>query len=43
MHVSWCVRKCRYCDFNSHEAGDGIPEAAHAAGLDDFNLPVIRD
>jgi oxygen-independent coproporphyrinogen-3 oxidase len=22
VHIPWCVRKCPYCDFNSHEAGD---------------------
>ena len=23
VHVPWCVRKCPYCDFNSHELRDG--------------------
>jgi coproporphyrinogen III oxidase-like Fe-S oxidoreductase len=27
IHFPWCVRKCPYCDFNSHEAKDGaFPE-----------------
>lgn len=26
IHIPWCVKKCPYCDFNSHEAPAGIPE-----------------
>ncbi|MCP3680727.1 MAG: radical SAM family heme chaperone HemW [Gammaproteobacteria bacterium] len=26
IHIPWCVRKCPYCDFNSHRAGAVIPE-----------------
>ncbi|MCW5597388.1 MAG: radical SAM family heme chaperone HemW [Rhodocyclaceae bacterium] len=33
VHFPWCVRKCPYCDFNSHEARNGIPEAAYLAAL----------
>jgi oxygen-independent coproporphyrinogen-3 oxidase len=33
VHFPWCVRKCPYCDFNSHELKSGIPEAAYVEAL----------
>lgn len=33
LHYPWCVRKCPYCDFNSHEARQEIPEAAYIQAL----------
>jgi putative oxygen-independent coproporphyrinogen III oxidase len=33
IHVPWCIRKCPYCDFNSHQANDAIPEAEYVAAL----------
>jgi oxygen-independent coproporphyrinogen-3 oxidase len=33
IHFPWCVRKCPYCDFNSHEAKGGLPEADYLAAL----------
>ncbi len=36
IHTPWCVRKCPYCDFNSHEPESGandLPEAAYLAAL----------
>lgn len=29
VHIPWCVRKCPYCDFNSHAVRDELPEAAY--------------
>lgn len=33
VHFPWCVRKCPYCDFNSHEAKDGFPEKEYLDAL----------
>lgn len=33
IHVPWCIRKCPYCDFNSHQANSDIPEADYVAAL----------
>jgi putative oxygen-independent coproporphyrinogen III oxidase len=33
IHIPWCVRKCPYCDFNSHAVRDGIPEQAYITAL----------
>ncbi len=33
IHIPWCVRKCPYCDFNSHEAGSSVDEHAYTAAL----------
>lgn len=33
IHIPWCVRKCPFCDFNSHEAKQDIPEAAYVDAL----------
>ncbi len=35
IHIPWCVRKCPYCDFNSHALEDGhpLPEQAYLAAL----------
>ncbi|MBK9394064.1 MAG: oxygen-independent coproporphyrinogen III oxidase-like protein [Uliginosibacterium sp.] len=45
IHFPWCVRKCPYCDFNSHAVKEeGIPEAAYIqAVLDDLQhaLPQV--
>ena len=33
IHIPWCVRKCPYCDFNSHEARGAFPEKEYIAAL----------
>ena len=33
IHWPWCVRKCPYCDFNSHEASGAVPEQAYLDAL----------
>jgi putative oxygen-independent coproporphyrinogen III oxidase len=44
IHWPWCVRKCPYCDFNSHESKDPIPEQAYLDALRadlEQSLPLI--
>ena len=43
IHTPWCVKKCPYCDFNSHESRGEIPEQAflHAL-LEDFEDELPR-
>src|SRR6187549_3225536 len=52
IHIPWCVRKCPYCDFNSHEIREGrgkrpsggeIPEQQYIAALiADFEQTLPR-
>lgn len=44
VHVPWCVRKCPYCDFNSHQADGELPEQDYLAALQadlEQALPLI--
>jgi oxygen-independent coproporphyrinogen-3 oxidase len=33
VHIPWCIRKCPYCDFNSHEAKGDRPEKRYVEAL----------
>lgn len=33
IHIPWCIRKCPYCDFNSHNAPSNLPEKQYVQAL----------
>jgi oxygen-independent coproporphyrinogen-3 oxidase len=33
IHIPWCIQKCPYCDFNSHQISDALPEAVYVDAL----------
>ncbi len=33
IHIPWCIKKCPYCDFNSHEARQDVPEERYIQAL----------
>ena len=44
IHIPWCVRKCPYCDFNSHESRGAFPENEYVSALVhdlEMALPLI--
>jgi oxygen-independent coproporphyrinogen-3 oxidase len=44
VHMPWCVRKCPYCDFNSHQLKSAQPDAAYIDALIrdlDTELPLV--
>jgi putative oxygen-independent coproporphyrinogen III oxidase len=41
VHMPWCVRKCPYCDFNSHQLKSAAPDSAYIDALiRDFDLEL---
>jgi oxygen-independent coproporphyrinogen-3 oxidase len=43
VHLPWCVRKCPYCDFNSHQLKSGQPDASYIDALiRDFETELPR-
>ena len=44
VHMPWCLKKCPYCDFNSHEARGELPEQRYLDALMadlELSLPLI--
>ncbi|MFI4890303.1 MAG: radical SAM family heme chaperone HemW [Steroidobacterales bacterium] len=44
VHMPWCVRKCPYCDFNSHQLKAAAPDPAYIDALIadfDMELPLV--
>jgi putative oxygen-independent coproporphyrinogen III oxidase len=43
VHMPWCVRKCPYCDFNSHQLKSAAPDASYIDMLiRDFDAELPR-
>ena len=38
IHLPWCLKKCPYCDFNSHENKGAVPEVLEGKTLPAFEV-----
>lgn len=46
IHIPWCIKKCPYCDFNSHTLRSELPENEYIEQLSadlSFDLPFVQD
>ena len=44
VHLPWCLKKCPYCDFNSHESKGEVPETKYLDALRadlEASLPLV--
>src|ERR1700712_2362549 len=44
VHLPWCLKKCPYCDFNSHESRGVVPEDRYIDALIadlEASLPIV--
>jgi len=44
VHLPWCLKKCPYCDFNSHQSNGELPQAEYLAALRadlEASLPLV--
>jgi putative oxygen-independent coproporphyrinogen III oxidase len=42
VHFPWCVKKCPYCDFNSHEPRDGVAAIPESDYIDALTADLDR-